>query len=297
MGTYNDPAIATCGDGVALLGDAIMTLKLGQIHIGKIFVGIGGWTFAPWRVVFYPKGLPHAQELSYASERLTSIEVNGTFYRTQTPATFSKWASEVPDGFVFALKGPRFAVNRRVLKEAGDSIKRFVDSGIAELGDRLGPLLWQFAPTKKFDAADFGGFLEQLPDKVGRLALRHVIEVRHDSFCTGEFTALLRQFKMPVVYTDHAKYPNIADLTGEFVYARLQRGDDAVPTAYPPKDIAAWAKRLRTWSDGNKPDDLPHIEPSAKPAAAARDVFTYVIHEGKIRAPAGAMALIERLKD
>jgi uncharacterized protein YecE (DUF72 family) len=136
-----------------------------------------------------------------------------------------------------------------------------------------------------------------LPDKIGQIALRHVIEVRNDSFCTGEFTALLRQFKMPVVYTDHAKYPNIADLTGEFVYARLQRGDDAVPTAYPPKDIAAWAKRLRTWSDGKKPDDLPHIEPSAKPAAAARDVFTYVIHEGKIRAPAGAMALIERLKD
>ena len=296
MGTYNDPAIATCGDGVALLGDTDMTPKSGQIPIGKIFVGIGGWTFEPWRGVFYPKGLPHAQELSYASERLTSIEVNGTFYRTQTPATFSKWASEVPDGFVFALKGPRFAVNRRVLREAGDSIKRFVDSGIAELGDHLGPLLWQFAPTKKFDAADFGGFLEQLPDKIGRLALRHVIEVRHDSFRTGEFITLLRQFKMPVVYTDHAKYPNIADLTGEFVYARLQRGDDAVPTAYPPKDIAAWAKRLRTWSDGKKPDDLPHIEPSAKPFAVARDVFTYVIHEGKIRAPAGAMALIERLK-
>jgi uncharacterized protein YecE (DUF72 family) len=274
-----------------------MTLKSGQIHIGQIFVGIGGWTFEPWRGVFYPKGLPHARELSYASERLTSIEVNGTFYRTQTPATFSKWASEVPDGFVFALKGPRFAVNRRVLKEAGESIKRFVDSGIAELGDHLGPLLWQFAPTKKFDAADFGGFLEQLPDKIGRLALRHVIEVRHDSFRTGEFISLLRQFKMPVVYTDHAKYPNIADLTGEFVYARLQRGDDAAPTAYPPKDIAAWAKRLRSWADGKGPNDLPHIEPSAKPAAAPRDVFAYVIHEGKIRAPAGAMALIERLKD
>ena len=122
-----------------------------------------------------------------------------------------------------------------MLKEAGDSIKRFVDSGIAELGGHLGPLLWQFAPTKKFDAADFGGFLEQLPDKVGRIGLRHVIEVRHDSFCTGEFIALVRQFKMPVVYTDHAKYPNIADLTGDFVYARLQRGEDTVPTAYPPK--------------------------------------------------------------
>ena len=171
----------------------------------KIYIGIGGWTFEPWRGVFYPKGLPHAKELAYASERLTSIEVNGTFYRSQTPATFRKWASEVPAGFVFALKGPRFAVNRRVLKEAGDSIKRFLDSGVTELGDRLGPLLWQFAPTKKFDAADFGGFLELLPDKFDGRALRHVIEVRHDSFCTPEFIALLRKFKMPVVFTDHAQ--------------------------------------------------------------------------------------------
>ena len=290
MGTYNDAVIATCGDHLALLGDTDMTPKSGQIRIG-----IGGWTFEPWRGLFYPKGLPHVQELKYASERLTSIEVNGTFYRTQTPATFSKWASEVPDGFVFALKGPRFAVNRRVLKEAGDSIKRFVDSGIAELGDHLGPLLWQFAPTKKFDPADFGGFLELLPDKVGKLPLRHAIEVRHDSFRTAEFIALSREFQMPVVYTDHAKYPNIADLTGDFVYARLQRGDDTVPTAYPAKDIAAWAKRLRTWADGKAPDDLPRVNELAKPPVAPRDVFAYVIHEGKIRAPAGAMALIEQV--
>lgn len=291
MRTYNDAVIAACGDPVASLGDTRMTAKSGQIRIG-----IGGWTFEPWRGLFYPKGLPHAQELRYASERLTSIEVNGTFYRTQTPATFRKWASEVPEGFVFALKGPRFAVNRRVLKEAGDSIKHFIDSGIAELGSHLGPLLWQFAPTKKFDAGDFGGFLEKLPDKIGKLPLRHVIEVRHDSFCTGEFTDLVRHFNMPVVYTDHAKYPNIADLTGDFVYARLQRGQDTVPTAYPPKDIATWAKRLRIWADGKAPDDLPRIDSSAKAAIAPRDVFAYVIHEGKIRAPAGAMALIEKLK-
>ena len=232
-----------------------MTPKSGHIRIG-----IGGWTFEPWRGVFYPKGLPHAKELSYAAERLTSIEVNGTFYRSQTPATFRKWASEVPQNFVFALKGPRFAVNRRVLKEAGDSIKRFLDSGITELGDHLGPLLWQFAPTKKFDAADFGGFLELLPDKFDGRALRHVIEVRHDSFRTAEFIALLRKHKMPVVFTDHAKYPNIADLTGDFVYARLQRGKDTIPTAYPPKDIAAWAGRLQSWAQGAAPDDLPHVE-------------------------------------
>ncbi len=262
---------------------------------GKIHIGIGGWTFEPWRGVFYPEKLSHARELAYAAERLTSIEVNGTFYRTQTPAVFLKWASEVPQGFVFAIKGPRFATNRRVLKEAGDSIKRFLDSGITELGNRLGPLLWQFAPTKKFDPADFGGFLELLPDKFAGQSIRHVIEVRHDSFSTPEFIALLRGFKMPVVFTDHVKYPNIADITGDFVYARLQRGKDTIVTAYPPNDIDAWAGRLQSWAQGGAPDDLPVLEPSQKPKGAPRDVFAYVIHEGKVRAPAGAMALIEKL--
>lgn len=267
------------------------TSKSGTIH-----VGIGGWTFEPWRGVFYPKGLAHAKELGYASERLTSIEVNGTFYRTQTPATFRKWASEVPQGFVFALKGPRFAVNRRVLKDAGDSIKRFLESGITELGDHLGPLLWQFAPTKKFDAADFGGFLELLPNSLGERALRHVIEVRHDSFRSPDFVALLRRFNRPVVFTDHARYPNIADVTGDFLYARLQRGRDTMPTAYPPKEIKAWAARLQTWAQGEDSHDLERVGAAAKPKAAPREVFAYVIHEGKIRAPAAAMALIAALQ-
>jgi uncharacterized protein YecE (DUF72 family) len=279
---------------MTLKSDSSRQSGAGQIS-GQIYVGVGGWTFEPWRGLFYPQGLPHARELAYAAERLTSIEVNGTFYRTQTPATFRKWASEVAAGFVFALKAPRFAVNRRVLKEAGDSIKRFLDSGVGELGGHLGPLLWQFAPTKKFDAADFGGFLELLPDKLDGRALRHVIEVRHDSFATAEFVALLREFAMPAVYTDHVKYPNIADLTGDFVYARLQRGDDKVPTAYPPAEIRAWAARLKSWAQGKVPGDLPRVDPAAKPKAEPRDVFAYVIHEGKIRAPAGAMALIEHL--
>jgi uncharacterized protein YecE (DUF72 family) len=272
-----------------------MTPKTGKPRHGQIHIGIGGWTFAPWRGVFYPKGLPHTKELAYASERLSSIEVNGTFYRSQTPATFRKWASEVPPGFVFALKGPRFAVNRRVLKDAGDSIKRFLDSGISELGEHLGPLLWQFAPTKKFDPADFGGFLELLPGKFDGRSLRHVIEVRHDSFRTVEFIALLRDFKLPVVFTDHARYPNIADLTGDFVYARLQRGKDTIATAYPPKEIDAWAGRLQDWAQGKTPGDLPRVSPAATAKAAPREVFAYVIHEGKIRAPAAAMALIARL--
>jgi uncharacterized protein YecE (DUF72 family) len=269
-----------------------MTAPSGNIH-----VGIGGWTFEPWRGVFYPKGLPHAQELRYAGERLTSIEINGTFYRTQAPKTFRSWASEVPAGFVFAVKGPRYAVNRRVLKEAGDSIKRFLESGVTELGAHLGPLLWQFAPTKKYDAADFGGFLELLPATFGGKKLRHVIEVRHDSFCTPQFIALVREFGAAIVFTDHARYPNIADLTADFVYARLQRGKDTVTAAYPPRELDAWAKRLRLWAQGGAPDDLPRVDAAHKTKATSRDVFAYVIHEGKIRAPAGAMALIERLKE
>ena len=264
---------------------------------GQIYVGIGGWNFAPWRGVFYPKGLPQAKELAYAGAHVTSIEINSTYYGSQKPESFRKWAREVPDGFVFSLKGPRFATNRRVLAEAGDSVKRFYDSGVLELGDRLGPVLWQFAPTKKFDEADFGGFLELLPDRLDDHALRHVIEVRHDSFKTPEFIALLRKFKFAVVFTDHDTYPNIADITGDFVYARLQQGQDEVPTAYPPKEINAWAKRLDAWASGKEPTDLPRVDAKHKPKVEPRDVFAYVIHEGKVRAPAAAMALIERLKD
>src|SRR6266852_5678374 len=159
----------------------------------QIHVGIGGWTFAPWRGVFYPDKLPHAQELGYAASRLTSIEINGTFYRTQTPATYRKWASEVPDGFVFSVKAPRFATYRRVLGEAGDSIAHFLKSGVTELGDRLGPLLWQFPPTKKFEEADFGAFLALLPKEFDGQRLRHVVEVRHASFIAPAFVARLRK--------------------------------------------------------------------------------------------------------
>jgi uncharacterized protein YecE (DUF72 family) len=260
-----------------------------------IRVGIGGWTFAPWRGVFYPEGLPHAQELRYAAGQLTAIEINGTFYRTQTPATFRKWASEVPDGFVFSLKGPRYATNRRVLAEAGESIERFIDSGLLELGDRLGPLLWQFAPTKKFEEADFGAFLELLPRERDGRRLRHVVEVRHPSFVTPAFIALLRSFEVPAVYTDHVTYPNIADVVGDFVYARLQQGEDDIPTAYPAPALAAWTKRARTWAVGERPSDLPLADPGHAPPRQLREVFVFFIHEGKVRAPAAAMALIKRL--
>lgn len=261
---------------------------------GKIYTGIGGWTFEPWRGVFYPKGLAHAKELSYAASKLTSIEVNGTFYGTQKPAVFRKWASEVPDGFVFALKGVRYVTNRRMLAEAGDSLKRFLDSGITELGPHLGPLLWQFQPAKKFDEADFGKFLELLPEKFDGKKLRHVVEVRHDSFKTPAFIKLLRKFNIAVVFSEHATYPAIADITSDFVYARLQKGKDKIKTGYPPKDVKAWAKRAGLWAAGKEPSDLPRVE-KTKAKAAPRDVFLYFIHEGKIRAPAAATLLIQEL--
>ena len=266
--------------------------------LGRIYLGIGGWNFEPWRGVFYPKGLPQSKELEYAASHLTSIEINATFYGSQKPESFRKWASTVQDGFVFSVKGPRFATNRRMLAGAGDSIKRFLDSGVLELRDRLGPMLWQFAPTKKFDAADFGKFLELLPAKADGRSLRHVVEVRHASFCTAEFIALARGFRTPIVFTDHATYPSIPDATGDFIYARLQKGKDSIPTAYPPKEIAAWAGRLMAWAQGKAPADLPHIDTAHAPQKAPqRDVFAYVIHEGKIRAPAAAMALIELLQE
>jgi len=262
---------------------------------GQIYIGIGGWTFEPWRGVFYPDTLRQKDELSFASRALKTIEINGTYYSSFKPDSWKKWRDETPDGFTFTVKGSRFTTNRRVLAEAGDSIKHFYNTGVLELGDRLGPVLWQFAPTKKFDEADFGKFLELLPREIDGRKLRHVVEVRHDSFCTPAFVALLRQFETPVVFAEHGAYPAIADVAADFVYARLQKGDDSIKTCYPPKQLDAWAKRLQLWADGSEPDDLPRVD-KAKPKKAPRDVFAYVIHEGKIRAPAGAMELIERVK-
>jgi uncharacterized protein YecE (DUF72 family) len=164
-----------------------------------------------------------------------------------------------------------------------------------EMGDKLGPMLWQFAPTKKFDAADFGKFLELLPGEIGGRKLRHVVEVRHASFCVPEFIALLRQFSIPVVFAEHEKYPAIADPVGDFVYARLQKGEDDIPTAYPPKALDAWAECARLWAQGATPEGLSLADPAKKAKATPRDVFVYFIHEGKVRAPAAAMALIKRL--
>jgi uncharacterized protein YecE (DUF72 family) len=259
-----------------------------------IRVGVGGWTFAPWRDNFFPKGLPHSQELEYASRRLSAIEINGTYYRTQQASSFAKWRDETPPGFVFSAKASRYATNQRVLGNAGESIDRFVNSGLAELGDKLGPLVWQFMPTKRFEPDDFEAFLKLLPASVGGLKLRHVMDVRHPSFMTPEYLALARKHKVATVFADSDEYPSFADLTGDFVYARLMRTEAPIETGYAAAALDRWAGRAQLWAEGGEPDDLPRVAADAT-GAKPRDVFMFFISGAKERAPAAAMALIERL--
>ncbi len=258
---------------------------------GHIRVGIGGWTFEPWRNHFFPSDLKQKDELNYASRQLKVIEVNGTYYSSQKPETFAKWAADVPDGFVFSLKASRYSTNRKGLAEAGESIERFLGQGIVELGPHLGPILWQFAPTKKFEPDDFEAFLKLLPNKQDGLPLKHVIEVRHDSFKVPEFVALLEKYGVAPVVAEHFDYPMIADVTADFVYTRLQKGSDDIRTCYPEDDLKAWAKRLESWAEGKVPDDLPLIDQQRRVDVKPRDVFAFIIHEGKVNAPFGAIAL------
>ncbi len=261
----------------------------------RIRVGIGGWTYEPWRNNFYPAGLAQSKELGYASRQLSAIEVNGTYYSTFKPPTFKKWHDETPDGFVFSLKASRFATNRKLLSTAGESIARFVESGISELGDKLGPIVWQFMPTKAFEPDDFAAFLALLPRKEGSRSLRHVLDVRHPSFMTPAYLALARKHGAATVFTDSDKFPSFADLTGDFVYARLMNSDAKLKSGYAPKALDAWAASAKVWAGGGLPDALPVVEQGASATTGARDVFIYFINGAKEKAPAAAGALIERL--
>lgn len=269
-------------------------MKASERLLPAIRVGIGGWTYAPWRDSFYPASLPHSQELAYASRQLTAIEVNGTYYSTFKPPTFAKWRDQTPEGFVLSLKASRFTTNRRVLADAGESIARFVNSGISELGDKLGPIVWQFMPTKVFEAADFEAFLSLLPKAVDGRKLRHALEVRHSSFMSASYLKLARQYQCATVFTDSQDHPSFADLTADFVYARLVRGQARFKQGYPPKALGAWAEAARVWAEGGEPPDLPRVAaPSAQ--AQAREVFLFFINGAKERAPAAAMGLLQRL--
>ena len=261
---------------------------------GRIHVGVGGWVYEPWRDNFYPPGLAHSKELEYLSRRISAIEINATYYRNQSPASFARWRDAAPDGFVFAVKATRYATNRRVLGEAGESVERFLASGLTELGAKLGPIVWQFATTKAFDADDFAAFLKLLPGRVGSTPLRHVMEVRHPSFMAPEYLTLARRHGVATVFADSDDYPSFADVTGDFVYARLMRCESACETGYPAKSIADWAERARTWRAGGEAPGLPRVEPAAKPDAA-RDVFLFFISGAKERAPAAAVATLAAL--
>jgi uncharacterized protein YecE (DUF72 family) len=242
----------------------------------KVKVGIGGWTFEPWRGVFYPEGLSQKKELAYAAQHLTSIEINGTYYSTFKPPSWAKWRSETPDGFVFAVKASRYCTNRKQLSAGQESIDRFISQGLGLLGDRLGPINWQFMATKKFDPEDFEGFLKLLPKKVDGLRLRHALEVRHPSFKDKKFYDLARRYNAAIVYADDEDFPEIDEPTADFTYARLMRTRENIKTGYTGPQLDAWAKRAKAW-------------------AKRGDVFVYFISGAKVRAPAAAQALIECL--
>jgi uncharacterized protein YecE (DUF72 family) len=262
---------------------------------GTIRIGIGGWTYEPWRGTFYPEDLPKTREMDYAIARMTAIEINATYYGSQKPATFARWAKAAPDAFIFAVKGSRYCTNRKILADAGESVQRFVNQGIVELGDRLGPILWQFLPTKPFEADDFAAFLALLPHSHAGVALRHAVQGRHESFATPEFVAVARAAGVAIVFADHAAYPGIADPSGDFIYARLENAREEEPTGYAADALDRWAEVARTWAGGGSPDGLPYAaERSVR--GSARDVFVFMINGAKVRAPAAAMALAERLQ-
>lgn len=261
---------------------------------GRIRCGIGGWTFEPWRGVFYPPKWPHAKELEYASRRLTAIEINGTYYSSFKPDSWAKWRASTPDGFKFSVKASRFCTNRKVLTDARASMDIFLNQGLTELGDRLGPILWQFMHTKKFDYDDFAGFMDLLPARIGDLPARHVIEPRHESFADPRFIALCRERGVAICNSENENYPFIPDITADLAYLRLLSADDRLEEGYSAADLDLWAARFQSYAQGEVPGDLTPIDRDGPPAGP-REVYAFVIHEGKVRAPAAAQAFIRRV--
>lgn len=244
----------------------------------QIRIGIGGWTYPPWRGVFYPEKFPQSKELGYASRQLSAIEINATFYGRQKPKSWETWAKTVPEGFQFTIKGSRFCVGRSRLCEGAEGIGNFFAQGLAALGPKLGPILWQFAPRRKFDSDDIAGFIDLLPEKLDGIALRHAIEPRHESFRDEKFFQLCRDRNIAVVLEDSDEYPTIEADTANFAYARLQRMNEDVPTGYDDASLDRFAAKARQWrKDG-------------------RDAYIFMINGAKVRAPAAALALQERLR-
>jgi uncharacterized protein YecE (DUF72 family) len=262
----------------------------------SIRVGVGGWTYEPWRGGnFFPKGLPAARELEYASRKLTTIEVNGTYYSLQKPSTFARWRDETPDDFVFTVKAHRLTTQRRVLAEGADSVQRFLASGVTALGAKLGPIVWQLPPTQRFEAQDLEAFLCLLPLEADGIALRHALEVRHESFKCEAYLDLARRHGVTTVFTDSPDYASFADLTGPFVYVRTMRTQPGLPRGCSEQALDQIAASLRAWRDGDEPLGLARVSPAPASSGGARDVFLFFISGAKEKAPAAAMAVLERL--
>ena len=243
---------------------------------GAVRIGVGGWAFEPWRGVFYPPGLAQKRELEFASRALTSIEINATYYSSFKPDTWRKWRDETPGEFVFAVKASRFCTNRKSLAGAGESVERFIAQGLTELGDKLGPINWQFMGNKKFDPEDFGAFLALLPEETDGVALRHAIEVRSPSFATEAFYDLARKHAVAIVYAKDEDFPEIDQPTADFTYARLMASREDLEAGFSEAQLDDYARRARAW-------------------AKRGDVFAYFISGAKIRNPAAAQALIRKL--
>ena len=248
-----------------------------MMAMGTIRIGIGGWTFPPWRGTFYPPDLPQKRELEYASSHLGAIEINATFYGRQSPKSWQAWGETVPDGFQFAIKASRFCVTRPKLADASEGIATYFAQGMSALGDKLGPILWMLASRRQFDADDIAAFLEILPRELDGIALRHVIEPRHESFRDERFYDLCRKRGVAIAFGDDNEFPCIDADTADFRYARLQRMNEDVPTGYGKSRLDDFARTIESW------------------AKDGRDVYAFLINGAKIRAPAAALALQERL--
>jgi uncharacterized protein YecE (DUF72 family) len=287
--------------------------------VGEVRVGISGWTYPPWRGVFYPADLPHRRELEFAASRMNSVEINGSFYSLQRPSSYRGWFEQTPDDFVFSVKGGRFITHMKKLADVDTPLANFFGSGVLALEHKLGPLLWQLPPMLGFDPDRLAAFFGRLPRTVGEAArvaehhdarlrhgavtttsadrpLRHAVEVRHRSYETPEFVQLLRQHDVALVVADTAgKWPFLEDVTSDFVYVRLHGSQELYVSGYDDDALDWWAARVRAWASGGSSTDARTIGPPAEPEPAGRDVYVYFDNDVKVRAPFDAMALAARL--
>jgi uncharacterized protein YecE (DUF72 family) len=288
-----------------------MTTRAGMVRIG-----LSGWTYPPWRGVFYPKGLKQKKELEYAASQFRTIEINGTFYGMQRPDAFAAWADQVPDGFLFAVKGPRFITHMLRLKDARTPLANFIASGLLRLGEKLGPVLWQFPPDFRFDPERMEPFLAMLPHSAAEAArlgrdhnghlkapawldiaadtpMRHAVEIRHDSFRDQAFIDMLRRHNVALVCADTVEWPRLMDLTSDFVYCRLHGSQELYASGYDDAALDDWARWVTAWASGKEPADAKRIGGKAKPMR--RDVFMYFDNSMKVKAPENARGLVGRL--